>query len=226
MKAFSANLIVLVVFVLGLAAMGTVYAQTGSKALFGPEWDPPWICVGGGFVAMLGKGYHQPLVVVAIDSNGIEAPKKLSVEGNEVFGMQCVGSYIELQARETDSDHFSVLPFRVEQGAIERQPREDIDYSLTLKGPMPSVIERRLDQFLWGGYKWTQVGDWYVHVLRVVGNSNHAYAVHFVHTETRSRLGLEFKLVVDLLEQSFEKKLFSVKDAKITRLVPLIREFY
>jgi len=224
MKAFSANVVLFAAFVLVLTARSSVYAQTRSKALFGPEWAPPLICVGGGFVAMLGRGYHQPLVVVAIDGNGIEAPQKLSMEGKEVFGMQCVGSYVELQVREMDSDHVSVLPFKVERSVIEEQPREDIDYSLALTGPMPSVIERRLDQFLWGGFQWNPVGDWYVEILRAFGKLNHTYAVHFVHTETRSRQGLELKLVVDLLEQRFEKKLFSMRDAKVTRSVSLIRE--
>jgi hypothetical protein len=226
MKAFPANAALFAVFVLCVAATSTAAAQTSNKAIFaGPEYDPPWLCVGSGFVAMLRTGYHQPLIVVTIDRNGIEAPQRLSIEGNESFGMQCVGSHVELLVRETDSDHFSVLPFSVEQNTIEREQREDIDYSLALAGPMPSAIARRIDEFYRTElYPTGMLGDRYVQVWRIVGNASHAYAVHFVYTETRSRQGLALKLVVDLLEEALDKLPFSMKDGKVTQLVPLIRE--
>ena len=68
------------------------------------------------------------------------------------------------------------------------------------------------------------LGDWYIQVQRIVGNTRHAYAVHFVHTETRSREALAIKLVVDLLEETLDKLPFSMRDGKVTQSVPLIRE--
>jgi hypothetical protein len=49
-------------------------------------------------------------------------------------------------------------------------------------------------------------------------------AVHFVMKETRTRQELVISLVVDLLEEKIGKLPFSIKDGRITQLVPLIRE--
>jgi len=57
---------------------------------------PPYLCVGGGFVAMAGISARDPLVVVLIDFNGIEAPQTIPSVGDAVLGMQCSGSHIEL----------------------------------------------------------------------------------------------------------------------------------
>lgn len=222
---FGPNVTLLVAFVLWMTAVRTATAQMTSKALFDGPWEPPMMCIGGGFVAMLGPGYHQPLIVIKIGDNGIAALEKLSIEGNETFGMQCVGSYIEILVRETDSDHFSVLPFDVQQGTIEREQREDLNYSISLAGPMPAAIQRRMDEFhrveLYPGRG--LLGDWYVPILRT-GTRHHAYAVHFVMKETRIRQELAIGLVVDLLEENLGKLPFSIKDGRITQLVPLIRE--
>jgi hypothetical protein len=119
----------------------------------------------------------------------------LGIAANETFGMQCVGSYIEILVREMDSDHFSVLPFDIQQATIEREQRDDLNYSIFLAGP----------------------------ILRT-GARHNAYGVHFVMKETRTRQELVISLVVDLLEEKIGKLPFSIKDGRITQLVPLIGE--
>lgn len=85
--------------------------------------------------------------MITIGSKGIETPQTIPTTGNEVFGLKCAGSYIELLVREGESDHFSVLPFKVEDHQIVRGQREDIGYSLSQKGPTPPDIERKEEAF-------------------------------------------------------------------------------
>ncbi len=206
------------------ALMSTAHAQSASRAIFaGPEFDSPQLCVGRGFVAMIRYGNRQPLVVVVVGNKGIEAPINVPIEGDEVFGMQCAGSHIELLVRQTAADHFSVLPFRFTQNILLRDAREEIDYSLAAKGPQPPAIERRISEFHRPELNpLGLLGDWYVEVM--VDRPGYAYSVHFVHTEVRSGRELAIKLEVDFLEQTLDRLPFSMRDAKVTRSVPLIRQ--
>ncbi len=174
--------------------------------------DQTWFCIGGGFIAMSPFSRPQPLIIIKIGGKGIEAPLTIPTTGSEVFGMQCLGSHLELLVRESGSDHFSVLPFHVQPGPIEREQREDIDWSISQKPSMPPAIERRLEAFhgpgsLPGSTMW---GDWYEEVPRV-DNTGHAYEVHFLRRQT----GDTIRVVVDLLEETFTRK--------ATRSISLIR---
>src|ERR1035441_3764654 len=120
-----------------------------------------------------------------------------------------MGSHLELRVREKESDHFSVLPFSVLEGTIQPEPREDINWSISRNGTMPSVIERRIERFYVGASAGMR-GNWYVHVDSAPGR---IYELHFVETERRDR-GLDTKLNVDLLSETY--------DHKTLQTVPLI----
>ncbi len=200
--------------VLCMTAASAAAAQTDSKPLFTHR---PWLCIGRGFVAMVPLYRPQPLIVIKISSKGIEAPQTLPTTGNEVHGLQCVGSDIELLVQEAGSDHFSVLPFSVKQSAVKQEQREDINWPLGKVGTPPDV-ERRMEAFHGMGRAGDDMtGNWYIQVPSPEGRPGHIYKVHFVETETGSpRNGLAVTLVVNLFEETL--------DRKVTQTVPLIRE--
>jgi hypothetical protein len=164
----------------------------------------PWLCVGGGFVAMVPLSRPQPLTVIRIGSNGIEAPQTIATTGNEVHGVTCSASYVELLVVREGSDHFSVLPFRMEGNAVQPEPREDINYSQ--KAPIPPEIDRRLQAF---DDILNIRSDWYVELPRV-NQPGHTYEVHFVNTQK----GQDAFFAVSLLEETPPRK--------VIRSVPLV----
>ena len=185
-------------------------AQETNKPLF---TDQVWLCIGRGFVAIVPLARPQPLVVMNIDHKGIEQPERIATTGNEVFGLQCMGSHIELLVREGGSDHFSVLPFSVQDDGVRGEPREDINWSISRKPAMPSAIERRQEAFDWltrapgVGSR----GNWYADVLGAF-TPGHRYELHFIASRTQHCADL----TVNLLEETLPSR-------KITKTVRLIR---
>ena len=62
--ALSGTTVLLGLFAFSVAA-GSAAAQTSSKPIFTNY--PPYLCVGGGFVAMAGISIRDPLIVIPID---------------------------------------------------------------------------------------------------------------------------------------------------------------
>jgi len=203
-----ANVVFSFALVLCFTTAVSAASQDTSKPLFN---DQAWLCIGRGFVAMLPLARPQPLVVIDVGHNGIEPPEKIATTGNEVFGLQCMGSHIELLVREGESDHFSVLPFSVERDRVQQEPREDINWSISRKPTMPSPIERRQEAFDWmtraGG---ASRGDWYTDLRGAT--PGYAHEVHFVASRNRNCGDLK----VDLLEETLPGR-------KVTKTVPLIK---
>ncbi len=193
-------------------AISTVSAQTSSKALITDY--PPNLCVGGGFVAMAGISRRDPLIVIPIDVNGIDAPQTIPSVGDEVFGMLCSGDQIELLVNDYES-HRLIMPLYTVQWhsrnhtTIREEEPEDLNLPKT--GPTPPAVVFRKDSLEWQGRPWARArGDWYVSVPNVVDRPYKIYEVHFVsaHGNTWD------KLDVTLLEETIDKK--------ITRSVPLV----
>jgi hypothetical protein len=192
-------------------------AQVSSKPIFTD--NPPFLCVGGGFVAMAGISSRARLIVIAIDANGIEAPHAITSVGDAVFGMQCSGSHIELLVNDYKSRRFLTVLYTVQQHpqgltTIREEQREDPeDLNLPTSMPTPPAAEHRRDSFDWVGSRAGahMRGDWYVWVPQVVYRTNNTYEVHFVSTD----MGDVAKLAVTLLEETLDKK-------KITKSVPLV----
>jgi len=187
-------------------------AQTNSKAFFSDY--VPYLCVGGGFVAMAGISRRNPLIVIPIDVNGIEAPQTIPSVGDAVIGMQCSAHYIELLVNDYKSG--LIMQLYVVQwhsnrpSTIHEEQREEL--KLPKAGPTPPAIAYRRDSLEWGGNRagGYMRGDWYVWVPQVVDRPNNTYEVHFVTTHD-DNCG---KLVVTLLEET--------QDKKVTRSVPLV----
>ncbi|HXX01893.1 MAG TPA: hypothetical protein VEJ00_11795 [Candidatus Acidoferrales bacterium] len=179
-------------------------AQTKSKPLFS---EPLSLCSGHGFVAMAPFSWSESFVVVMIDEKGIEAPKTIQTPNNGIIGLQCLGSHLELHVREDQSDHSSVLPYAIRDGKIEPEPREDINWSISGKGPMPSAVERRSDGFGASAANAATRGDWYELVCIGV---NHIYELHRVFHEID---GVS-KFRAELVEETF--------DHKVTKALPLV----
>src|ERR1700730_10281044 len=72
-------------------------AQTKTKPLFSDYL--PYLCVGGGFVAMAGIGDRDPLLVIPIDVNGVEAPQTIA-QGDAIIGMRCAAHRIEILVQD------------------------------------------------------------------------------------------------------------------------------
>ncbi len=198
----------LLALVLGVAA-GTGAAQTSNKALFTDY--PPYLCIGGGFVAMAGIGQDDPLVVIAIDVNGVEAPQTIA-QGDAIIGMRCGAHHIELLVQDYKSGHPVKFLYTVQWQSqspttIHEDQREDV-YVPRIGAEPPAV-----DFLEWGGNRAGGYarGDWYVWVPQVVDRPNNTYEVHFVSTDTRGVT----KFAVTLLEETQDKK-------KITKSVPLV----
>jgi hypothetical protein len=181
-------------------------AQKSSKAIFTDH--PPYMCVGGDFVAM--SSNHR-LIVIPIDVNGIEAPQTISSEG---FGLRCSASHIEQLHNDAKSGRLIVLLYTVQwhsksQSTIQEEQPEEIP--LPKSGLLPAAIVHMKDSF-WQRNRaglYTR-GDWYVWVPQVVDRPNNIYEVHFISVHAKG----SDKLVVDLLEETLDKK--------ITQSVPLV----
>lgn len=206
------RLLTLVVF-LGLPAIFAdgQASQTSRKPLFTDY--PPHLCVGNGFVAMAGIGIRNPLIVITVDVNGIEAPQTIPSVGDEIFGMQCSAGHIELLVSDYKSHRLIMPLYAVRQHSqettIEEVQREELN--LPTSGFSPPAVEHRKDSFHRIGSRAGEGmrGDWYVEVA--YGNRpKNMYEVHFVsdHGETYDNV------VVTLLEETL--------DRKVSRSVPLV----
>jgi hypothetical protein len=179
-----ALLLSFLVFTLSLEAPTTATAQKPTNALFTDY--PPWLCVGGSFVAMVGLSKDRPLLVIRIDGKGIEAPQTIPLSGNEVRGLQCSGSRIEVLVWKGGSDIPSILPFTVGYYEIYNEPHEELDWLNSGRARMPSAIQNKVEAFDWIGSRagvWMR-GDWYVEVPRVDDRPNNSYELHFVSNNT------------------------------------------
>jgi hypothetical protein len=87
-------------------------------------------------------------MVIKIGSEGFEAPQSIPTTGNEVRGSLRVGSNIELLVQEAGADHFSVLPFSIQECTIEEAQREDFTSSSSRKATIARAIEGRMNEFL------------------------------------------------------------------------------
>lgn len=181
-----------IMFVLLVASSSTFAQRSNSEALFTEDTS---LCAGRGFVAMVPFSRSQSLTIVMVSDAGIGSPQSIQTTGNDISGLQCMGSHLELSVREAGSDHPSVLPFRILDGAIQREPREDIDWSISHNGTMPSPIERRLERFTMGTGAGMR-GDWY---YGVYGGPDRVYELHYV---TADRDGTT-KVTVDLLSETY-----------------------
>jgi hypothetical protein len=220
MKLSRATVVLSALFALCVFATSAASAQTSSiKPIFTNY--PPYLCVGGGFVAMAGISIRDPLIVIPIDVNGIEAPQSIPSVGDEVRGMHCSDAHIELLVHDYKSDRLIMPLYTVQWHSrnpttISEEQREDLN--LPKSGPTPAALKHRRDSFEWGVNRaggWT-TGDWRIWVPQVVDRPNNRYEVHFVHTETRHRGGgATSMLVVDLLEETL--------GGKVTKSIPLIK---
>jgi hypothetical protein len=202
-----------------IMATCTMSAETSSKPLFTDY--PPFLCVGGSFVAMTGINMRDPVVVIPIDVNGIEPPLTMPAVGDEVIGMLCSESKIELLVRDYKSDRLIMPLYAVETHyesptTIREEQREYLD--LPKAGPTAPAAVFREGALQWTGYSWHgTTGDWHVGLPDVPNRPYKSYEVHFVHTETvHQGRGATSKLAVDLLEETL--------DGKVTRTVPLVRK--
>ena len=218
MTAFLKVIAILCIASTALAVCGqqklptSAVAQTSSKPLFTDY--PPYLCVGNGFVAMAGISPRDPLIVIPIDVNGIEAPQTIPSVGDAVLGMQCSASHIELLVNDYKSGRLIMPLYKVQwtyqsPTTIYEEHREDLD--LPKSGPTPPALNYRKESFEWGGNRAGYArGDWYVRVS-VTERPNNTYEVHSVSTNT----GGVAKLVVTLLEETLDKK-------RVTKSVPLV----
>lgn len=211
------GIVIGVLFALCFFSTSIMRAQASRKALFTDY--PPYLCIGGGFVAMAGIGHNDPLVVVLIDVNGVEKPQIIPT-GDAVRGMLCSASHIELLVQDYKSDRWLVPLYTVEWRSRSRSTiHEDgvEELNVPRAGRTPPAIAHRWDSLEWQGNRAGGFarGDWYVWVPQVVDRPNNTYEVHFVRTEIRHRGGgATSKLVVDLLEETL--------DRKVTKSVPLV----
>lgn len=180
------------VFVLFVASSSTFAQQSNSRPLLTEDTS---LCAGRGFVAMVPFSRSQSLTIVIVGDKGIRSPQTIQTTGNDISGLQCMGSHLELAVRETGSDHGSVLPFRILDGAIQREPREDIDWSISHNGTMPSPVERREESFKVGAGSGMR-GDWY---YGVYFGPDRVYELHYVITDRDGTT----KVTVDLLSETY-----------------------
>jgi hypothetical protein len=117
----------------------TLAAQQTSKPIFTD--NAPWLCVGGAFVAMVGLNRDAPLIVVRIGSKGIAAPQTIPLTGNEVTGLQCSASRIEVLAWKGGLKTPAILPFTVGYYEIYNEPLEQLDWPNSQRAQMPPAIK-------------------------------------------------------------------------------------
>lgn len=193
-----------IVFVLFVASSSSFAQQSNRRPLFTEDTS---VCAGRGFVAMVSFSRSQSLTIVIVSDEGIRSPQTIQTTGNDILGVQCMGSHLELEVREAGSDHASVLPFRILDGAIQREPREDIDWSISHNGTVPSPVERREDGFQMGAGSGMR-GDWY---YGVYFGPDRVYELHYVITDRDGTT----KVTVDLLSETYGYY-------KVLQTIPLI----
>lgn len=191
-----------------LTAMSFAVAQTSSGPLF-THFPSRMICAENSFVAMSPGVLPAELVIIRIGRRGIEEPQKIAVGYQDVYGMKCNYQRVELLVLENGSDNFSRLPFTIGENTIQREKVIPIDYSKSGKGPEFRLVEdfHKIQSL--------PLGDWYVSVP-AFPRFNIQYELHFTRSEQHSANGLTTTLVVDLLEESL--------DRKVSKVVPLIKE--
>jgi hypothetical protein len=179
------------VFVVNIAA------QKASKPLVTDY--PPYLCVGGGFVAIVGS--NTPLALIRIDEKGIERPETIPVTYNDIRGVQCGGSQLELLDRgEGASGHFSTILLSVGKETIHQEQREDLGWSGY--GPTSPTVAYKVGSLESAGSQAGMTGDWYVEMPWAADRAHNKYEVHFVSSNTP----YSSKLVVTLLEETLDKK--------------------
>jgi len=180
MKLSCTTFVFSALFATCVTATGAASAQTSTTALF--TGNTPYLCVGGGFIAMAGISRNAALLVIPIDVNGIEAPQTIA-RFDAINGMRCAAHHIELLVIDYKSGHSSKLLYNVQR-----------------RGPEPPAV----DFLQWGGNRAGGYGkgNWYEWVPQVVDRPNNTYEVHFVSTHSKN-CG---KLAVTLLEETLDKK--------------------
>jgi len=208
MKLSCTTFVFSALFATCVTATGAASAQTSTTALF--TGNTPYLCVGGGFIAMAGISRNAALLVIPIDVNGIEAPQTIA-RFDAINGMRCAAHHIELLVIDYKSGHSSKLLYNVQwhsqrPSTIAEDQREDIN--VQRRGPEPPAV----DFLQWGGNRAGGYGkgNWYEWVPQVVDRPNNTYEVHFVSTHSKN-CG---KLAVTLLEETLDKK--------VTHSVPLV----
>jgi len=182
-------------------------AQANKPAPLFTQIPYPLICADSSFVAMASVAHPNQLIVIRIGSTGIEEPRTIPL-GYDVYGMKCNYQRVELLVEGEKEDFFSRLPFTIREDSIERQKTIPINYSISQKGPTPVEIEdfHKIQSL--------PLGDWYVRIP-AYRRANIAYQLHFVRTVERTRDEMKTRLVIDLLEETF--------DRKVNKIVPLVR---
>lgn len=212
MKSSCTTFVISALLAIWVMSASTVSAQANSKPLF--THYEPFLCVGGGFVAMAGITHHAPLVVIPIDAYGIEAPKTFPTGAEDVLGMMCSEHQIELLVIDNESRRLITPLYTVQwhpdspRTIRVEQPEE---LNLLKAGSTPPGLQFREESLVWQGRQWAgRRGDWYVGVGDV-DRPDRDYELHFVSTNTR---GIT-KFAVTLLEETLDK-------TKITKSIPLV----
>jgi len=175
-------------------------AEGATKPLFTP-FLTNMVCWDGPFVA-LASVKPQQLVVIRITENGIQPPASVSVPYNDIYGMKCYWDRIELLVRSDESDRFSRLPFKITASEIQQQEPQEIQYSISKKGPTPPDIA---DFYKSAQQLKLTLGDWRVQLNTF--DSKHLYELHFSRTEHFSNSGLAKTLSLTLLQETFRRKI-------------------
>ncbi len=195
-----------------IIATSAATAQMSSKPFFTDY--PPFLCVGGGFIAMAGITHHAPLIVIPIDAYGIEAPKTFPTGADDVFGMMCSEDQIELLVIDNESRRLIMPLYTVQwhaQSPRTVQLEQSEELNLPKTGPTPAALHFREGSLKWQGRPWAgTTGDWHVWIGDV-DRPDRTYELHFVSTDTRGMT----KFSVTLLEETFDK-------TKILKSMPLV----
>src|SRR5262249_35598340 len=112
----------------------------GEQPILFTHFPTNMLCTDGPFVAMVSV-CPQQLVVVRIGRTGIEKPQKLSLKYDGVYGMKCGWRRVELLVQAAGSDHFSRLRFMIGGDTIQQEQPQDVDYSVSGKGPTPREVD-------------------------------------------------------------------------------------
>lgn len=185
MKGPRAALISSVLLAACIMATGVASSQTRSKALF--TNDEPFLCVGGGFVAMAGTTDGAPLIVITIDAYGIGAPKTFPTGAEDVIGMLCSEHQIELLVVDGETHWQIVALYTVQQhvvGPTTIQIEQPEELNLPKSGPIRPALQFKEESLKYQRYAWTgRRGDWYVGVGDV-DVPDKDYELHFVSNHT------------------------------------------
>jgi len=200
----------------GITAASTVSARTNAKPLFVD--DPPYLCVGGGFIAIAGitqdgNTHRDQLIVIPIEQDGIEAPRTFPIEASDVLGMLCTEHHIELLVINNKS-HQLMMPLYTVPSEVHSPRTIWVDQPEEVNWAANSFTSAhqdfRKESLEWQGRPWGARGNWYVGVGDV-DSPGKLYELRFVSTDTHGVT----ELSVTLLEETLDRK-------KVTKSVPLV----